>query len=109
MAYPFAGYVLNINCCTFAHRDAKDLEFCCIIPIGDYAKGELVLDELGLVLNIKPGNTVIFNSSKITHFNLDFEGKRISFVLTTDAYINHSDDRSDALDWFTEAGVGPTL
>ncbi|KAJ7035461.1 hypothetical protein C8F04DRAFT_896063, partial [Mycena alexandri] len=29
-SHPFAGFVVNISSCTWAHRDAKDLEFCLI-------------------------------------------------------------------------------
>ncbi|THH26807.1 hypothetical protein EUX98_g7388 [Antrodiella citrinella] len=37
-AYPFHGFVLNMNICTNIHRDAKDLHLCLVLPL-DYVAG----------------------------------------------------------------------
>lgn len=83
-AYPFAGYVLNVNVCTRAHRDFKDMLLCVVIPIGDFVGGELCLLEPGIVLELRSGDMVIFPSHRLTHFNLHYTGQRASLVLHSD-------------------------
>ncbi|KAJ7624040.1 hypothetical protein DFH06DRAFT_1008676 [Mycena polygramma] len=83
-AYPFAGFMFNVRVATDAHKDSKDNEECEIIFINECTGGELCLYELGLKLNGKTGNILIFPSSYITHFNTHFEGLRASLVLHTD-------------------------
>ncbi|THH06933.1 hypothetical protein EW146_g9465 [Bondarzewia mesenterica] len=58
--YPFLGLVINLNVTTRAHRDAKDKDFCLVLPIGD-----------------------------TTHFNLHYKGRRASLVLQTDREMRH--------------------
>jgi hypothetical protein len=40
--------------------------------------------EPGLGIELWNGDAVVFCSNKITHFNLDYKGKRASFVLHSD-------------------------
>lgn len=84
-AAPFLGFVVNINVMTMSHRDGKDLEVCVVMPIGNFEGGELVLAELGLVIELKNGEVIIFPSTILTHFNMHCRGTRASFVLHTDA------------------------
>jgi hypothetical protein len=87
-AYPFCGFVLNINGITKVHRDPHDFRhFCVVIVIGNHTGGELCLLEPGLVLELRHGDTVIFQSGRVTHFNLHYSGIRASIVLNTDAAI----------------------
>ncbi|TFK58372.1 hypothetical protein BDN72DRAFT_782173, partial [Pluteus cervinus] len=83
-AYPFTGLVINFCVSTSAHRDHNDEGLCAVIPFGEYDGGQLCLFEPGLVLDIKPGDIVIFPSADITHFNLHFNGERGSFVFYSD-------------------------
>lgn len=83
-AYPFGGFVININICTRAHRDMKDRSWCAVLPMGDFKGGELCFFEPGLVLELHPGDLLIFPSRYITHFNLHFTGKRVSLDLHSD-------------------------
>lgn len=46
--------------------------------------GQLCLYEPGIVLESRDGDLVIFQSRKVTHFNLHFMGIRGSVVLHTD-------------------------
>ncbi|KAJ7919805.1 hypothetical protein B0H13DRAFT_1581068, partial [Mycena leptocephala] len=46
-AAPFGGFVLNLNACTWAHRDGGDKILCIVIPFGNFEGGELVLYEVG--------------------------------------------------------------
>jgi hypothetical protein len=83
-AYPFSGYVINVNVVTMAHRDGKDEIGCVLIVVGEHKGGELVLVEPGLVLELKNGDVLIFPSGRITHYNLHYEGTRASLVLHSD-------------------------
>jgi len=40
--------------------------------------------EPGLVLRLRSGDAVAFPSHKVTHFNLNFKGKRASLVFHSD-------------------------
>ncbi|KAJ7509969.1 hypothetical protein B0H11DRAFT_1900386 [Mycena galericulata] len=88
-AHPFGGFVVHVSACTDAHRDTFDKLFCVVIPFGDWTGGELCLYELGFVFRLRAWNMLIFPSCDITHFNLAFEGIRLSLVL-------HSDKCGDA-------------
>lgn len=85
---PFTGFILNVGVATDAHRDPGDKGPCAVFSLGEYTGGELVLEELGLVVDHKPGSMVFFASKHLTHFNLHYEGIRASVVLAHDS---HSD------------------
>ena len=86
-AHPFSGFVLNLNVTTLIHRDGGDKELCVVLVLSDCVGGELCLKEPGVVLDLRLGNLVIFPSTKISHFNLHFAGKRASIVFYTDKEI----------------------
>ncbi|KAJ7832109.1 hypothetical protein B0H13DRAFT_1575332, partial [Mycena leptocephala] len=77
-AYPFAGFVLNVGACTWAHRDQDKLA-CFVIPMGDYEGGQLALYETGFSFNLQMGEVLAFPSCDMTHFNLHFTGRRAYF------------------------------
>ncbi|KAG2158724.1 uncharacterized protein EDB93DRAFT_1245956 [Suillus bovinus] len=81
---PFISLVTNINVRTKAHRDGQDRHLCLVIPIGHFQGGALCLLENGLVLELRSGDVVLFRSSEVTHFNLDYNGARVSPVFQTD-------------------------
>jgi hypothetical protein len=85
-AHPFGGFVINISACTDAHADVGDKLLCVVIPFGRFTGGELVLHELGLVFRMQPGDVLIFPSWKINHYNLHFQGIRVSIVMHTDKH-----------------------
>lgn len=89
-AYPYTGFVLNFNVTTSIHRDWKDLSLCCVLVISseDCQGGDLCFEELGVVLGLKSGDMVLFNSSKLSHFNLEYEGERCSVVFHSDSGLN---------------------
>lgn len=84
--YPFSGLVLNFNVATTVHRDTKDQSICLVMPLFDRSTtgGHLCIKELGLVVEMKSLDLVIFRSSLLTHFNLHYVGKRASIVLHSD-------------------------
>ena len=75
---------MNINFRTRAHKDVQDFGLCIAMPFGEWEGGDLVLYELGLVLDLRQGSLCVFKSSIVTHFNLDFTGKRFAIILHTD-------------------------
>jgi hypothetical protein len=83
-SYPFSGFMFNLRVVTDAHKDPKDKTWCEIIFLNECRGGHLCLHELGLKLNGKTGNILIFASCYITHFNSHFEGLRATLVLHTD-------------------------
>ncbi|TFK60964.1 hypothetical protein BDN72DRAFT_904529 [Pluteus cervinus] len=87
-ASPFAGFVINLNVATQVHRDWNDNSICVVLVISDPAceGGELVLEEPGLVLDLKCGDVIVFPSSQISHFNLHFKGWRASLVCHSDRH-----------------------
>lgn len=89
MVHPFTGFVVNFNVTTLVHRDQKDKEVCIVFQFSDCEGGSLVLVEPGLVVHLRHGDGIIFRSHKISHFNLDFKGERVSLVFHSD---RHMDD-----------------
>ncbi|KAJ7021638.1 hypothetical protein C8F04DRAFT_1313727 [Mycena alexandri] len=83
-AYPFGGFVVNIRVGTSGHRDPGDELLCVVIPFGTWEGGELCLYEVGLMFDLKMGDVLLFPSCDITHFNMNFTGKRGSLVLHSD-------------------------
>ncbi|KAJ7018405.1 hypothetical protein C8F04DRAFT_977306 [Mycena alexandri] len=82
--YPFGGFVINIDSCTRAHRDPKDLWLCLIAHMGKHTGGQLGLYEVGLSFDLRLGNILVFPSWRLTHFNCHYVGKRATIVLHTD-------------------------
>src|SRR5271154_326310 len=70
---------------TEAHRDVKEslYGYSCIMAAGNFTGGALVCYELGIVVEMEPGDIVLFPDSLITHRNEKAEGNRISVVTFT--------------------------
>lgn len=71
---------------TSIHRDDKDGGYCLdlVITDDDFEGGELALAQPGLVIPLQNGDFTVFPSMNYDHFNLDYKGKRSSFVFQTD-------------------------
>ena len=55
--------------------------FCAVVVFGDFEGGDLVLSEIGLVIEIKCGYIILLRSSLLEHFNTKvLKGKRDSIV-----------------------------
>ena len=85
-SYPFSSFVINLQATAKAHKDEGDDTVCVSIPFGNWTQGQLVLHELGMVLDLTLGDVVIFPSCYITHFGLDFAGVRCSLILFSDKH-----------------------
>lgn len=81
---PWSGVVVNGNCATRAHRDVGDDKYCMVTVVSDCTGGDLVFHELGLVFSACNGDTALFRSISLTHYNLDFKGVRGSLVFHSD-------------------------
>ena len=70
---------------TNRHRDASEAQYgySGLISCGDYRRGGLILWELEIVLEMDPGDVVIFPDAVITHSNEEAEGTRSSVVCFT--------------------------
>ncbi|KAJ7140273.1 hypothetical protein C8R43DRAFT_1131647 [Mycena crocata] len=89
LAHPFGGFVINVRVSTRGHRDTGDKLLCVVIPFGCWTGGELGMYEPGVAFRLRSWDALIFPSCKITHFNLDFKGSRLSLVLHSDKYGDH--------------------
>lgn len=83
-AYPFGGWVINLNVSTLIHHDYQNLKLCLIIVASDCEGSNLCLKKPGVSLQLQNGDTVIFASSKLSHFNTHFKGKQASLVFHSD-------------------------
>lgn len=81
---PWSGVVVNSNCATRAHRDVGDNKYCKVLVASDCKGGDLVFHELGLVFSARNGDSALFQSVSLTHYNLDFKGIRGSLVFHSD-------------------------
>lgn len=70
---------------TEAHRDVKEslYGYSCVIAAGEFTGGALVLYELGMIVEMEPGDIVLFPDALITHKNEPAQGHRISVVTFT--------------------------
>ena len=100
----FCGFVLNVNVVTGAHKDSMDTTMCCCFSLGEWEGGHLVLDELGLVFEMQPGEIICFDSSKIVHFNMHYVGERMSVVLQSDKFLDNAKGLAKKL---ANLGVAP--
>lgn len=71
---------------TDLHYDANDLDnsLCVIVPLGEFEGGELVFPKINLVVELKRGNIIYFQSKKLLHGNISASGIRYSLV-----FFNH--------------------
>lgn len=55
-----------------------------MICAGNFTKGHLVIPDLRIRLDFKPGDVIMFKAAILEHYLTDFEGDRTSFV-----FFNH--------------------
>ena len=86
----WAGCAINIGknkspVQTKPHRDVKEGKYgySCVCACGDYQGGELILYELGVVIELKPGDMLLFPDGLIHHANRPVAGTRYSVVAFT--------------------------
>ncbi|RPB06917.1 hypothetical protein P167DRAFT_478219, partial [Morchella conica CCBAS932] len=82
----FHGVAILRNLRVRPHRDGGDRKdgYTMMICAGNFTGGYLVLPQLGIKLDFKPGDIIMFKAALLEHFLSDFEGDRTSFV-----FFNH--------------------
>jgi hypothetical protein len=67
---------------TAYHRDAGNLRgvMTCLLPMGEFSGGALVLPRFRIAFAFKPGDVLFFNPQEL-HGNLPFKGERLSAAL----------------------------
>lgn len=88
----WAAAVLNLSFPCFWHNDHHDYRegMCCIFYYSNgsgWTGGELMIDELGVKVVVKPGDVLWFRSHLFHHWVQDFVGERCSMVLFTHHYL----------------------
>jgi len=84
-AYPFSGFVVNLNTATRFHRDNGDLNICLVLVVSHCVGGGLMLFEAGFILDLGNGCLSLFPSAEFSHANENYEGYRSSIVFHSDA------------------------
>lgn len=80
---PFKSICINKNTIAEPHLDRNNKGVSCIVGLGDYSGGELVIKGNAdcdiQKVNIHK-NPIHFDGSKILHYSLPFEGTRYSLI-----------------------------
>ncbi|KAG8791642.1 hypothetical protein FRC12_008544 [Ceratobasidium sp. 428] len=92
---PFCMTVLNVQSVSRGHRDAADMEdnICLIFAFGEFEGGALCVLEPGIVYDLPNGQFAAIRSKRNVHFNLDYKGRRFSFVFTSDNELKRWEER----------------
>lgn len=80
---PFKSICINKNTISLPHTDRNNSGVSCIVGLGDYTGGELVLHGNADCDNCKVNihkNPIHFDGSKVLHHSLPFEGTRYSII-----------------------------
>lgn len=89
-ALQFAAHTLNLGPLTacFWHRDKYNLSFgmCAVCPFGRFdhtRSGHLLLAQPKLMIELRPGDVILFPSAVVTHANLPLQpgDLRMSWVM----------------------------
>lgn len=83
---PFTMKALLVNSMTYEHKDKSDWiqGFAGLVPLGDYTGGDLLLRELGLLLESKPGSVQLLRGRELRHSITKYAaGRRFVPVLVT--------------------------
>jgi hypothetical protein len=75
-----------------------------VIVFGDGFGGDLCFHKIGLCFPVLPGDVIPFMSGWLTHFNMPFEGCRLSFANYTESAMEAWGDDNN---WKGFFGSGP--
>jgi hypothetical protein len=81
--WPFSGVAFNWYAHSKVHMDGGDGPYAVLTVSGNFKGGYVCLAGLNLSFELRPGEVIIFNSRRVPHFNLSYEGERHSFVFYT--------------------------
>lgn len=82
---PFAMRALLVNLMTDDHRDASDWRhgFAGLVTVGKFEGGDLLLRELGLRIESKPGTLQLIRGRELRHSITKWKGRRFVVVSVT--------------------------
>lgn len=82
---PFLMRALLVNLMTYEHQDTGDWYhgFAFLLPMGDFAGGDLVLRELGLQIEAPPGCLQMLRGRELRHSITKWTGRRFVCVNVT--------------------------
>jgi hypothetical protein len=82
---PFVLRAALVNLMTNEHRDSSDWQhgLAGLVPVGDFEGGNLLLRELGLDIESKPGCVQLFRGRELRHSITKWKGRRFVVVSTT--------------------------
>jgi len=82
---PFLVRALLVNVMTNQHKDKGDWKhgFACLVPVGEYTGGDLLLQELGLQIEAPPGCVQFMRGRELTHSISKWKGRRFVVVHVT--------------------------
>ncbi|KAL1858752.1 hypothetical protein Daus18300_009886 [Diaporthe australafricana] len=82
---PFLMRALLVNLMTYEHKDTGDWYhgYACLLPVGEYSGGDLVLRELGLQIEAPPGCMQMFRGRELRHSITKWTGRRFVCVNVT--------------------------
>ena len=90
LAKPWAGITINQGCINepvqcHPYKNRKDAFFyhTCVVALGNFTGGHLILWELEAIVELKQGDVLIFPAHLITHLNTLTEGIRHFLVVYT--------------------------
>lgn len=74
-----------VNVMTNQHKDKGDWKhgFACLVPVGEYTGGDLLLQELGLQIEAPPGCVQFMRGRELTHSISKWKGRRFVVVHVT--------------------------
>jgi hypothetical protein len=96
LAGAWTGCVINIGTkhCpikTKIHRDVDEGPYgvSCLYPFGDITDGDVILWEMGLRIELRPGDLLFFSDGILHHSNKPVTGKRHSLIAFTPLNVFH--------------------
>jgi len=80
IGFEFNSIHINHNVVCPPHKDKNNIGLSCIVSIGDYTGGELIINEKTYNTYLSP---LVFDGKNNTHYNNTIDGNKYSFVFFT--------------------------
>lgn len=77
IGFEFTTIHLNHNVVCPPHKDKHNNGFSCIVSIGDYKGGDLIINDISYNTFLHP---LVFDGKNNTHYNTPIEGNKYSFI-----------------------------
>ncbi len=78
--FEFNSIHINHNVVCPPHKDKNNIGLSCIVSLGDYTGGELIINDTMYNTYLSP---LVFDGANNTHYNNPIEGNKYSFVFFT--------------------------